>query len=77
MYFINIFRPRAARWVSTALGPEDALEALAGALSLPGGCLNRNFGASKQLQRLEAVDAAMVAKGIYQYLITIAAGLGC
>jgi hypothetical protein len=28
------------------------------------------------LQRREAVDDAMVAKGIYQYLVTIAAALG-
>jgi hypothetical protein len=31
----------------------------------------------QRFQRREAVDDAMVAKGIYQYLVTIAAALGC
>ncbi len=45
-------------------------------MSLPAGGLKRIFWASKQLQRREAVDDAMVAKGIYRYLVTIAAALG-
>ena len=58
--------------------PLEALtEALTGALALPAGCLNRNFGASKQLQRWKVEEEAMVARGLYQYLVTIAAALGC
>lgn len=35
-----------------------------------------NLLGKQRFQRREAVDDAMVAKGIYQYLVTIAAALG-
>ena len=69
--------PGGTTWLEPVPGGTTWLPGtLTGSLSLPAGGLKRIFWASKQLQRREAVDDAMVAKGIYRYLVTIAAALG-